>query len=65
LDEEYSVHHDRECCSEGGFQSLLANVEADQEFSDLEQCSGDNAAKPDIAPTDLGVGEPFEHHRKK
>src|SRR5712671_3345766 len=46
----------------GRFEALLADVEPDEQLADLEQGRRDRGAEPDVAPSHIRVGQPFEHH---
>jgi hypothetical protein len=48
----------------GRSQRELADINADQQFTELEQRGGDRGAEPDIAPFHRRVGHQFEHDRK-
>jgi hypothetical protein len=54
--------HDGSGGAVGRFERLLADIEADQELSDLEQGGRQQRTRPDVAPADLGIRQPFEHH---
>ena len=43
----------------GRFEGLFADVEADEHLADLEERGGNRGAGPDIAPSDIGVRQPF------
>jgi hypothetical protein len=58
-------HDDRSRGPIGRFEALLADVEADEKFSHLEQRRSQDGAEPDVAPLHRGVGKPFEYHGEK
>ena len=61
------VHPDQQN-DEGGrgairrFEALFADVKADEQLADLEEGGRDGGAEPDVAPGDIGVRQPLEHH---
>src|SRR5258708_20733555 len=64
------VHPDQQndeggCRAIGRFEGLFADVEADEQLADLEERGRNCGAEPDIAPSDIGVWQPFEHHREQ
>src|SRR5688500_994792 len=44
------------------FQTLLADVKADQKLADFKERSREDAAGQDLAPSNRDIGKPFEHH---
>ena len=50
---------------ERALETLFANVNANQEFSDFEEHSRCDCSYPHVAPFDIGVRKPLEHHGKE
>ena len=58
-------HHQRAGCGEGFGDAALADIQADQQFSDLEHYGGHGGADPNIAPGDSDRWHELVNHRKQ